>query len=237
MLATIAAAFYLAGLLCAAHAIVTTRTAQGAIAWSVSLVSFPFVAVPAYLVLGRSKFEGFVEAYEARQEEIDDLVTELRASLEPWTVAASDRPSVYQALETLSGFGLTHGNDATLLVDGEATFASILDGIAAARDYVLFQFYMIHDDDLGRRLQQALIERAKAGVRVFVLYDEIGSYGLPTSYVEALLAAGIAVSSFRPNQGWRHRFQLNFRNHRKIMVVDGRTGWVGGERILSAVGT
>ena len=231
MIATIAAAFYLAGLFCAAHAIVTARTSQGAIAWSVSLVSFPFAAVPAYLVFGRSKFEGFVEAYEERQREIDDLVAEFHANLEPWTVSTIDRPSVYRALQKLSGFGLTQANKVKLLIDGQATFDSILEGIAAAQNYILVQFYMIHDDDLGRRVQQALIERANAGIRVFVLYDEVGSYGLPSSYAEALRAAGVKVSSFRPNQGWRHRFQLNFRNHRKIVVVDGRTGWVGGHNV------
>jgi len=71
MIASIVSAFYVAGVIAAIHAIMTTRTAPGAIAWSVSLVSMPFVAVPAYLVLGRSKFEGTVEAYEQNRDEID----------------------------------------------------------------------------------------------------------------------------------------------------------------------
>ena len=96
---------------------------------------------------------------------------------------------------------------------------------------MLVQFYMFHDDGLGRRMQRSLIERAKAGVRVFVLYDEVGSKGLPRRYSGALTAAGVQVSSFKPNQGWRNRFQLNFRNHRKMVVVDGTTGWVGGHNV------
>ena len=231
MIAAITAVFYLAGLLCAAHAALTARTAQGAIAWSVSLVSMPFIAVPAYLVFGRDKFEGMVDAYEARQDEIDELTKSVRAGLEPWTYPAPDRPGVYRAMKSLSGFGMLRGNAVDLLIDGEATFASILDGIARAEDYVLVQFYMFHDDEIGRQVRDALVAKAKAGVRVFVLYDEIGSSGLPREYVNSLTSAGVEVSSFRPTQGAGNRFQLNFRNHRKIVVVDGNAAWVGGHNV------
>lgn len=231
MIAAITTVFYLAGIVAAIEAIMTARTAQGAIAWSVSLVSFPFVALPAYLVFGRSKFDGMLAAYEQRKGEIDGLVGEVRRNLDAWSVPIEDRPSLYRALRQLSGMALTRGNRAQLLIDGQATFDSILAGIAVAQDYVLVQFYMFHDDGLGRRMQRSLIERAKAGVRVFVLYDEVGSKGLPRSYTEALRAAGVQVSSFKPNQGWRNRFQLNFRNHRKMVVVDGTTGWVGGHNV------
>jgi cardiolipin synthase len=90
---------------------------------------------------------------------------------------------------------------------------------------------MFHDDGLGRRMQRALIEKAQSGVRVYVLYDEVGSQGLPDSYVDELRAAGVKVSSFNPTQGARNRFQLNFRNHRKMVVVDGISGWVGGHNV------
>ncbi|HLB83538.1 MAG TPA: phospholipase D-like domain-containing protein, partial [Steroidobacteraceae bacterium] len=230
-IAAIAIAFYVAGIITAIHAVMTVRTPQGAIAWSVSLVSFPFVAVPAYLVFGRSKFEGMVQAYDARRTEIDALEAQVRRNIDPWVAEAELRPAIYTAVRRLTGMALTHGNDVELLIDGEATFVSLLKGIAQANDYILFQFYMIHDDELGRRVQQALIERAKAGVRVYVLYDEIGSNGLPPSYVHALREAGVEVSPFGATQGLRNRFQLNFRNHRKMVVVDGVTGWVGGHNV------
>lgn len=231
MIALLVTAFYIVGIISAVNAVMTVRTSQGAIAWAVSLVSIPFVAVPAYLVFGRSKFQGMVRAYEQRQTEIDALVARIREELAPWTVIESGQPSVYQALHKLSGFELTRGNRADLLINGEATFQSIFSGIAQAQDYVLVQFYMFHDDGLGRRMQHALIERARSGVRVFMLYDEVGSKGLPQTYIDELRAAGVEVSSFKPTQGWRNRFQLNFRNHRKIVVVDGKVGWVGGHNV------
>ena len=231
MTTAIVTVLYMAGIVAAVEAVMTARTAQGAIAWAVSLVSFPFVALPAYLVFGRSKFQGMLAAYEQRRSEIDGLVDDAQRNLDAWAVPTDDRPSVYAAIRRLSGMKLTRGNRARLLVDGESTFESIVAGIAAAQDYVLVQFYMFHDDGLGRRMQQALIERAKSGVRVFLLYDEVGSKGLPRSYTAALTDAGAQVSPFKPNQGWRNRFQLNFRNHRKIVVVDGIMGWVGGHNV------
>jgi cardiolipin synthase len=119
------------------------------------------------------------------------------------------------------------GQQLELLIDGEAAFEAIFKAIAKAERCILVQFFIFHDDALGRRMQQALLERAAAGVRVFVLFDGIGSHALPRQYVETLRAGGVAVYPFatrrRPN-----RFQLNFRNHRKIVVVDGSLGFLGG---------
>jgi cardiolipin synthase len=146
-------------------------------------------------------------------------------------VDGGEEPGVYRAVRKLARTDLTRGNQVTLLLNGPATFDSILAGIAGARHYVLVQFYMFHDDGLGRRMQQALIERARAGVRVYMLYDEVGSKGLPEAYLDELRAAGVEVSSFKPTQGSGNRFQLDFRNHRKMVVVDGVTGWVGGHNV------
>ncbi len=231
MITAIVTAFYVAGILLAIEAAMKVRTAQGAIAWSVSLVSFPFVSVPAYLVLGRSKFEGMAEAFENRSDEFEHLLADIRSRLEPWEIPVADGPSWQTAMTRISGMKLTRGNRVDLLINGQATFDSILAGIAEAEEYILFQFYMIHDDGLGRKVQEALIERAHAGVRVYVLYDEIGSSGLPEAYIEKLRSAGVEVSSFKPTQGSRNRFQLNFRNHRKMVVVDGKTAWVGGHNV------
>ncbi len=237
MLVWLVTASYIAGAIAAVDAIMTARTEQGAIAWSVSLLSMPFVALPAYLVFGRSKFEGRMVAYEQRKQEIDALVATIRENLRPWNVASEDGPGAYRAVQKLSGMDLTRGNQVELLINGSATFDSIIAGIAQAQHYALVQFYMIHDDGLGRRLQQALIERARVGVRVYLLYDEVGSNGLSTAYLDELRAAGVEVSSFKPTQGVGNRFQLNFRNHRKMVVVDGvNKGRIGRTATRSSAG-
>ena len=138
MITLIVVIFYIGGFVAAVEAVMTTRTAQGAIAWSVSLVSFPFVALPAYMIFGRSKFEGTAAAYEQSKHEIDALVVQFRQHMQPWFVPKDESPSVYHAVRRLAKMELTHGNKAELLINGDATFGSILKGIASARDYVLF---------------------------------------------------------------------------------------------------
>lgn len=208
------------------------RTAQGAIAWAVSLNTFPYVAVPAYWIFGRTKFQGMVtlrrtEAYKTDATARAFLTALTNQNLALTADQARDT-SLPLTVERLARLPITRGNDAELLVDGEATFQSLFAGIARAKRYILVEFYIVRDDEVGRELKQALIERARAGVRCFVIYDEVGSGGLPKSYLEELRAAGVRIHPFLTTQGPANRFQINFRNHRKIVIVDGLEAWVGG---------
>lgn len=217
-----------AGALSSVQAVMETRTSQGAIAWVVSLNTFPYLAVPAYWVFGRSEFQGYITA--RRQELMEThpaAVSYVETLLSEKLVAFPGRDEAL-LVEKLAKLPYTQGNEVELLVDGEATFDSILAGIDRARDYVLVQFYILRDDQIGRALQARLIAQARAGCRCYVLYDEIGSSDLPKRYVEELRAAGVAVAAFHSTRGDANRFQINFRNHRKIVIVDGREAWVGG---------
>lgn len=228
LLLLLLAMFHLSGLLSSLDALMSSRTAQGSIAWIVSLNTFPYVAVPAYWIFGRSRFQGYIIS---RQETDSDLFTkhQLKASgVEDYILQTERERGSLQAVERLAKMPFLTGNNAELLIDGEATFASIFAGIAAAKEYVLVQFYIVRDDNLGRQLQQLLIEKAQQGVAVYFLYDEIGSYRLSHRYTAALIDAGVQVRPFHSTKGPGNRFQLNFRNHRKIVITDGYYGWLGG---------
>jgi len=227
----IATAFHLLGFVASIHAVMNARTPQGSIAWGVSLNTFPYAAVPLYLVFGRNNFAGYVEAWQQRAAEVAQFRTEMTARLAPFAVDSLAGVPNAEAMKRLAHAPFLRGNDATLLVDGQATFESILQGLAQARSYALVQFYIIHDDGLGRRLKDAMIECARRGVRVYLLYDEVGSAGLPRHYLEGLEQAGVQQSKFNTTQGIHNRFQLNFRNHRKNVVVDGRVAWIGGHNV------
>ena len=223
--------FHLMGLLSSIHAIQTTRTEQGAIAWAVSLNTIPYVAVPAYWFLGRSRFEGYINARRSEMEEIDNLSESAAATVREFLLPPGDIAPAALAAQRLAGIDFLQGNSVELLVDGDSTFTSILDGIDVAEKYILFQFFIIHDDYIGREIKRRLIERARAGVRIYFLYDEVGSHDLPKSYKEELREAGIEVSAFNTRKGPGNRFQINFRNHRKIVVVDGKIAWIGGHNV------
>ena len=231
MILTIVAIFEVLGLLSAVHAVMSVRTPQGTIAWVAALVTIAPVAVPAYWVFGRNRFHGYVRA---RQQEIDYLDNVIRQANAGVSAHISPTPAQSGALhgaERLARLPMTSGNSAKLLIDGEATFASIFDGIDAAEDYVLVQFYIVRDDDLGRALKTRLIDKAQSGVRVYFLYDEIGSFGLPDRYTRELTRAGVNVTPFHSRKGFGNRFQLNFRNHRKTVVADGGVAWIGGHNV------
>ena len=216
------------GLLAAGTAVMEARTAQGATAWVVALVAFPLLALPLFLVFGQNRFRDYVTARRADLAESRPVHERTQAALARSDLLTGTPFTVDVPFERLVKLPFTNGNNATLLIDGRATFDSIFAGIAAAREYVLVQFYILRDDGVGRELHARLVERARAGVRVHLLYDEVGSYRLPRAYVAGLRAAGIAVQAFHAVGRGADRLRLNFRNHRKIVVTDGRHAWVGG---------
>jgi len=223
--------FHLAGLWAIYDAIVTGRTSQGSVAWVISLLTFPYVALPLYLVVGRRRFHGYVDARRSGSRDLEAITSRLRERLPDTEINPHHIDPRFRVFGKLAETPFTEHNRAQLLIDGEATFSSIFSAIASAESYVLVQFFIIRDDDLGRQLADALIERARMGVSVYLLYDEIGSHKLPQRYVRRLREAGVAVSDFRSTRGRTNRFQLNFRNHRKIVVVDGQVAMVGGHNV------
>ncbi len=231
MIVALVVVFQILGILSAVHSIMSSRTPQGSIAWAVSLITLPYISVPAYWVFGRDKFKGYVLARQHELEAIDDVIRQANDRITPVAALDDRRGGAIKGAEKMARVPLTGGNNVNLLIDGDATFTSIFDGIDAAEDYVLIQFYIVRDDELGRQLKSRLIAKAKSGVRVLFLYDEVGSLGLPNSYSEALRSAGVEIFPFHSRKGSGNRFQLNFRNHRKTVVVDGRIAWIGGHNV------
>ncbi|MEZ6048946.1 MAG: cardiolipin synthase [Planctomycetaceae bacterium] len=223
------------GFITSIRAVMETRTPQGAIAWGISLNTFPYVAVPAYWIFGQSDFEDYALIRRQNLEEESATARAIIARLEEQEMlVAPDTQGHKQTatvLQNLAKLPITRFNSAELLIDGEATFDAIFEGIKAAEKYVLVQFYILRDDDLGTRLKDLLIEKARAGVRVCILYDELGSKDLSADYMKSLQDAGVAIYPFNTTQGDGNRFRLNFRNHRKIVVVDGDVAYVGGHNV------
>jgi cardiolipin synthase len=123
------------------------------------------------------------------------------------------------------------GNSVRVLINGDATFDAIFKAIDAAKVYVIVQFFIVRDDDLGEKLKDLLLRKAQQGVRVYFLYDSIGSFDLPKRYVNTLRAGGVQTHPFATKRKFVNRFQINFRNHRKIVVVDGECAFVGGHNV------
>jgi cardiolipin synthase len=222
------------GILTAIHAIMTARTSQGAIAWALLLILFPYTTLPAYGLFGRGKFQGYVKARRAGDSQIDHVARALEKKMHVFRVREEESDPKYSTLEQLSEMPFTSHNDARLHINGSQAFPAMFAGMEAAKEYIIVQFYIINDDTLGRQLKEILERKARQGVRVYVLFDEIGSHHLPRAYRRELAEAGAIALRFRTSRGLRNRFQINFRNHRKIVIADGKVAYVGGFNIGDA---
>jgi cardiolipin synthase len=126
-------------------------------------------------------------------------------------------------------------NRVEMLVNGTAFFPSMLEALAAARESVYMDFYMINDDKTGNAVGEVIREKAKKGCEVCVIYDGIGSYA-SEEYFKWLNSAGVQTEAFHPVQLLRSKIGINRRDHRKMVVIDGRTGFLGGLNIAEEYG-
>lgn len=221
-----------AAVIAALEAILKTRTAQGAIAWFLSLIFMPLLVLPVYYVFGRRKFHGYSKARRMGTKGMQIIPAEDRAGV---MALKSDSQLISQddrALEIITALPFSRGNRLQLLINGEEFFPALFQKITAARRYIAMSYYIVRDDETGRQLKQLLIEKAAEGVHIYFLFDEIGSFKLNQSYIQQLhQTEGIDFVPFNSTKGRANHFQLNFRNHRKITVIDGHCALLGGLNI------
>ncbi len=225
---------HLLGVIAALHAVFTVRTAQGAIAWAMSLLFIPYFTLIPYLVFGSRTFDAYIQARRQANREMHVAMADL--NWRPWveealTARNSESYAALRAMPKLGRMPCLANNQVSLLIDGQATFDAIFKAIEAAHDTVLIQFFIIHDDGIGRELKALLLRKAAEGVKIYVLFDSVGSHALPSAYIQSLREGGVNIRAFATRRGWFNRFQVNFRNHRKIVVVDGMLGFMGGHNV------
>jgi cardiolipin synthase len=126
---------------------------------------------------------------------------------------------------------LTVDNRVGLLINGKKTFSAMKEAITSSNDYIHLEFYRIEPDNLGTEFKELLKRKAKEGVKVRVIYDDVGSWNIHNAYLREMRAAGVQIFPFMPVRFPSFSSKVNYRNHRKILVVDGRTGFVGGINI------
>ena len=216
----------------AIHALFTTRTAQGTLAWVLSLILMPLIAFPFYLLLGRNRFQGYVDLRRERSQDFDLAGEDLRKLIPRYKAELSkDHQRRFGIFEDMANMPFTKENGLRLHPDGEETFEKIFEAIDRAQHYILVQFYIVKDDHLGQELKRRLIAKARSGVRVYFLTDVIGSHDLPNDYYQSLESAGVKTARFGMGRGFWNKFQINFRNHRKLVVADGLNGFTGGHNV------
>ncbi len=137
--------------------------------------------------------------------------------------------------ESITGTPLALGNKADLLIDGKDTYAAMFEAIGQAKDHINMETYILDDDDIGRKFADALIERQLDGVQVNLIYDSFGALHTPREFFERLTSNGVNVLEFNPIKLSEapELWKLNQRDHRKLLIVDGKVAFVGGINISS----
>lgn len=206
--------------------VLNNRNPVKTLAWMMVLLFLPFLGLLLYFFFGRDT--GRVKYINKRS--LSQIGR--RNHLYYPSHDAVDLPSLYTPLvnylDGVAGACPFTGNDVRV-IDEPALFASrLLDEIASAKEHIHLQFYIFENDEWGSRVRDALAAKAREGVEVRVIYDSVGCWRVPSSFFEPIRFAGGQVEAFLrvyfPVLGNR----VNYRNHRKVVVVDGRVGFVGG---------
>ncbi|NMH67606.1 cardiolipin synthase [Bacillus sp. RO3] len=206
-------------------------------AWLMVLFFVPLLGFILYLIFGQNLSRKRLFDWEDMKKiGIEDLIQRQIHSLKeyrfPFKNDASFRYQDLIYMHLLNNEALlTQDNEVTLFTHGEDKFDSLLKDMEAAEDHIHLQYYILKKDQLGKRILEKLIEKAKQGVKIRVLYDEMGSRRTRRSFFKDLLAAGGEVAVFFPSKIPFINLRLNYRNHRKLVIIDGKVGYVGGFNI------
>ncbi len=216
----------------AIHALFTVRTTQGTIAWVIGLIAFPWLGLPFYWMFGCRRFRAYSDAMKRAQVEHRAQFLKVRESMKCYQVSRAETgPHAIASLASLADEEYMRGDRLDLLIDGKATYEAIIEEIGKAEKYICLLYYIMREDGLGQRLLEALAQKAEQGVRVCFLIDSLGSYSMRPQVIEKWRKRGVHLRTFCAASAWRDRWRLNFRNHRKIVVIDGKVGFVGGHNV------
>ena len=208
------------------HVVLDNRQPAKTMAWVMVIYFVPVVGVIAYLFLGvntrrermvsqrsmdqltRRSMSGFVEQGDLQLPEVNRPVIDLFVN---------------------QSFSLPFNNNKVeILTDGYEFFPSLLHDIASAQSHIHVDVYIFEDDALGRLISDALIAKARQGVEIRVLYDDVGCWSVPTCFFERMRLEGIEVEPFMPVRFPTFARKMNYRNHRKLFIIDGKVGYIGG---------
>lgn len=203
------------------------RNSKAKVAWILALYFIPVLGVLLYLLLGRDpRTRRLPKEQIINQVALQNLVRQEIAG-----VRAESSPILARKMEKLSGRSIVMGNDITILSEGNEAYQKLFEDLRNARNHIHLFYFIFKADEVGQQIKDILIDKALAGVEVRFMYDSLGSIKLPFTFISELRAAGVEVRAYDPvNSFWLSR-RLNWRNHRKVVVIDGKIGHTGGLNI------
>lgn len=213
------------------------KNASSTWAWIMVLFFIPILGFLLYLIFGRKLSNRYKFKWDKKRRH--GVEKEVEAQLK---VIKEDKftfkQEVLKEYQDLYYMHLKHNdalysqnNDIQIFTDGTDKYLSLTADLEAAKDHIHLLYYIIREDQLGTQIANVLIKKAQAGVEVRVLYDDMGSRSLSKKFIRRLEEAGVQLDAFFPPLIPKINFKLNFRNHRKLTIIDGKVGYIGGFNI------
>lgn len=196
--------------------------------WLVVLGAFPFLGFIFYLLFGRN----FRKERMFKKKYILDKQTYLRYEPGPKEMDRDlFQDKYFRLARRIGNSSISFSSSTKVLTNGDETFREILDWLKTAKHHIHLEYYIVRHDDIGSQIKEVLIQKASVGVKIRFLYDAVGSWQLSRKYINELKEAGVEMVPFGPVKIPILNNKFNFRNHRKIIVIDGSIGFVGGLNI------
>ncbi len=201
------------------------------LAWMLAIFTIPVGGMLFYLLLGRNRRKNKL----FKLKRTDDISTYLKKAESHYDAVTEEEYQEHQKLIRLiirnCGFAPSAGNKLKLLKNGNATFQAIFESLQKATDFIHLQYYIFEDGELAEGLFELFAQKIKEGVQIRILYDGIGSKSLSKKYIKKLRKAGVEIYSFLPVRFGKFLSSINYRNHRKIIVIDNKIAFTGGINI------
>lgn len=211
-----------------------TRSHTKTLAYLLFAIFVPFLGMIFYMLFGINLRKR--KLYNKKLFENDEIAKKLGEDIFRYSKKTFDKsdPEVQEFKELAlmllkdNRSPLTANNDVKLLVNGETKFPEVLKAIEDAQDHIHIEYYTYDDDDIGREISEALIRKAQEGVTVRFIYDDFGSKSIRRKMAKRMLKSGVKVFPFYKIVFIAFANRLNYRNHRKIVIIDGKIAFVGG---------
>lgn len=213
--------------------LIDTRSSTKALAYILFIVFVPFIGIIFYLSFGinyrkQKMYSRKIVEDEPLRQRIINKKNAYSAAISKSGLIPKKRDALVEFIRRASSSPLTANNNVKLLINGEEKFPELLKAIENATHHIHIEYYIYEDDFTGNQVADLLIKKAKQGVEVRFMYDDFGSHSLGRFFIQKLRDGGVLTAPFYKIKWYALASRLNYRNHRKIIIIDGLTGFVGG---------
>jgi len=209
---------------------IENRSPQSTLAWFLVLALLPIFGVLLYFLFGRSRWrrKKHLHRVEERRKIFREILGSKQINSVIPPIQNEQSAGLMKVVQKFGGGPAANETTTKLLTNGEETFTEIIKAIENAQHHIHIQYYIYRSDEIGKKLRSILIQKAQAGVIVRFLYDGLGSYSLRKHFLQPMKEAGVEVLEFDSILSPWLLETVNYRNHRKIVIVDGKFGFTGG---------